>query len=299
MPIYSDMTHSITQFLIVSGVTIGVGIATAGVGAIIGAASCLLGLPPAARMLLKCSCDMILILERSFRYEGRYVSVKQIEDAARYYTTTTIKTFAGNEKRLQQQVHDEIDDLIPLKRLQIGFKFNRLRGNIEDLIYASRFGKPPDYPSSPTNNSSTRLASISAPAELPAPTQRPPVELENTSFTPELPGSEAPTSNSRILSRDSDKVLGSLGDMSLMPRSHRSSTSKTAELEARLAPHAPYSPASDVEGKTLIGSPGATLDGSTLGSQHSSDLSPQPSTKSSTKWSRPSWLRSKKSRNFS
>lgn len=293
------MTHSITQFLIVSGVTIGVGIATAGVGAIIGAASCLLGLPPAARMLLKCSCDMILILERSFRYEGRYVSVKQIEDAARYYTTTTIKTFAGNEKRLQQQVHDEIDDLIPLKRLQIGFKFNRLRGNIEDLIYASRFGKPPDYPSSPTNSSSTRLASISAPAELPAPTQRPPVELENTSFTPELPGSEAPTSNSRILSRDSDKVLGSLGDMSLMPRSHRSSTFKTAELEARLAPHAPYSPASDVEGKTLIGSPGATLDGSTLGSQHSSDLSPQPSTKSSTKWSRPSWLRSKKSRNFS
>ncbi|KAK6198433.1 Nonsense-mediated mRNA decay protein 5 [Pestalotiopsis sp. IQ-011] len=230
---------------------------------------------------------------------GNIRDFKQIEDAARYYTTTTIKTFAGNEKRLQQQVHDEIDDLIPLKRLQIGFKFNRLRGNIEDLIYASRFGKPPDYPSSPTNSSTTRLASISAPAELPAPTQRPPVELENTSSTPELPGSEAPTSNSRILSRDSDKVLGSLGDMSLIPRSHRSSASKTAELEARLSLHAPYSPASDTEGKTLIGSPGATLDGSTLGSQHSSDLSPQPSTKSSTKWSRPSWLRSNKSRNFS
>lgn len=136
----SFMTHSLTAFVLVSAVVIGVGIATAGIGAILGTASCLLGLPPAARMLFKCSCDMILILERSFRYEGKYVSVKQIEDAARYYTSTTIKTFAGNEKRLQQHVHDEIDNLIPLKKMHIGFRINKMREGVEEII-VSKFRK--------------------------------------------------------------------------------------------------------------------------------------------------------------
>jgi hypothetical protein len=282
------MVHSITQFVIVSAVTIGVGIATAGIGAILGTASCLLGLPPAARMLLKCSCDMILILERSFRYEGKYVSVKQIEDAARYYTTTTIKTFAGKEKRLQQQVHDEIDSLIPLKKMHIGFRFNKLRDSIEDLIYASRFGKPPDYPASPI--SSTESPRSSRPlVELPE-APRPPVELENTSFVPELEGDVAPMSHSRVLKGDTEKVLGSLNNMSLRPAAGSPGgmlSAKTAELQARLSPQ---SAASGFDGSTLIGDPGEDFGGSMANSVASSESN------SRSKW-RPSWLRSKKSKN--
>ncbi|XEV03181.1 hypothetical protein FSHL1_008468 [Fusarium sambucinum] len=141
------MKVSLSQFAVMSAVAVGAAIPTMGIGLIIGAANSLFSLPPTARMLLKCSCDMILILERSFRYGGKYVSTKQIEDAAKYYAKEMITTFNGKEKRLQQQVHDEIDHLIPLKKVNVGFKFNKLRSSVEEVVYRNRFGNPPDYSS--------------------------------------------------------------------------------------------------------------------------------------------------------
>lgn len=129
----------LTQTAAVGIVTLAAAIPTSGIGAIAGIAGCFLAVPPAARMLLKCSCDMILILERAFRYEGKYVSVKEIEDAAKYYTTTMVKTFTGTEKGLQQLVHDEIDRLLPLKKVTVGFNFKKLRGAVEEIIYSCRF----------------------------------------------------------------------------------------------------------------------------------------------------------------
>ncbi|KAH6656525.1 hypothetical protein BKA67DRAFT_618608 [Truncatella angustata] len=285
------MTVSLTQFVVISAVTLGVGFATAGIGTILGIAGCLLSVPPAARMLLKCSCDMILILERSFRYEGKYVSVKQIEDAARYYTSTTIKTFAGKDKRLQQQVHDSIDEMIPLKKVHIGLKFNKLRGNVEDIIYASRFGKPPDYPASPASSSiNTMSPSFSrAPTELTG-SPRTLSDLHFSSFASELEGDTAPISNSVTLRLDSEKVLGSLSDLGLGADNPRGAVSgRPAELEARRSSRS----AVELEGDTLIGSPREELPGSmpTLLIQPSE----APSV-SKSKW-KPSWLRSKKSKN--
>ncbi|KAK7427816.1 hypothetical protein QQZ08_005754 [Neonectria magnoliae] len=147
------MKVSLTQFFAVSAVAVGVAVPTLGIGIVVGAAGCIWSQPPTARMLLKCSCDMILILERSFRYDGKYVSLKQIETAAKYYTSTTIRTFSGQEKLLQQQVHDEIDQLIPLKKISVGFRFNRLRNDFESIIYNNRFGKPPDYESLKSSSS--------------------------------------------------------------------------------------------------------------------------------------------------
>ncbi|ESU09914.1 hypothetical protein FGSG_12458 [Fusarium graminearum PH-1] len=173
------MKVSLSQFAAVSAVAVGVAVPTMGIGVIVGAAGSLFSLPPTARMLLKCSCDMILILERSFRYGGKYVSTKQIEDAAKYYAKETITTFNGKEKRLQQQVHDEIDHLIPLKKLNVGFKFNKLRSSVDEVVYRNRFGNPPDY-------SSIRSPSI---ASSNVGLNRP-VELDAGPVIPELPGEE-------------------------------------------------------------------------------------------------------------
>ncbi|KAF5022643.1 hypothetical protein F66182_5319 [Fusarium sp. NRRL 66182] len=170
---------SLSQFATVSLVAVGAAVPTMGIGVLVGAAGCLLGLPPTARMLLKCSCDMILILERSFRYDGKYVSVKQIEDAAKYYTRSTITAFNGKEKRLQQQIHDEIDQLIPLKNLTVGFKFNKLRASVEDIIYSHRFDTPPDYASL---RSSSSIALEKQPNG--------PVEMYAEPVISELPGDE-------------------------------------------------------------------------------------------------------------
>ena len=137
----SFMKTSLTQFGAVAAVTLGTAIPTLGIGTLVGVIGSVIAAPPAARMLFKCACDMILILERSFRYQGKYVSVRQIEDAALYYTTSTITTFAGKEKLLQDHVHDEVDRLIPLKKVSVGFKFNKLRSGLEEIIYTNRFEK--------------------------------------------------------------------------------------------------------------------------------------------------------------
>ncbi|KAI5460809.1 hypothetical protein BGZ63DRAFT_425287 [Mariannaea sp. PMI_226] len=160
------MTVSLTQFLAVSIVAVGTAVPTAGIGVIVGIAGCIWGQPPTARMLLKCSCDMILILERAFRYGGKYVSVKQIEDAAKYYTTTTITAFSGRQKRRQQQVHDEVERLIPLRNVMVGFKFNKMRDSVHEIIYSNRFDKSLDSDSLRSTPSLTLDKSQSTPSEL-------------------------------------------------------------------------------------------------------------------------------------
>ncbi|RMJ14069.1 hypothetical protein CDV36_006282 [Fusarium kuroshium] len=195
---------SLTQFASVSAVAVGVAVPTVGIGIVVGAAGCLLGLPPTARMLLKCSCDMILILERSFRYDGKYVSIKQIEDAAKYYSKTTITSFSGKEKRLQQQVHDEINQLIPLKKVSVGFRFNKLRGSIEEIIYSNRFDNVPRNASLRSSSSVALAHSHSAPSELSA--APPPIC--------ELPGEEVKLPIRSLT--DSDGYL-KVGDEKLRP----------------------------------------------------------------------------------
>ncbi|WAO97035.1 Hypothetical protein NCS54_01474000 [Fusarium falciforme] len=256
----SFMAESLAQFATVSAVAVGVAIPTAGVGVILGAAGCLWGLPPAARMLLKCSCDMILILERSFRYNGKYVSVKQIEDAAKYYMRTTIKTFNEKEKLLRTQVHDEINQLIPLKRLSVSFNFNKLRNGIEEIIYRNRFSNPPDYTSLMSSSSIALGSHSNEPAELfsgpvvsalpgdtlnppPSPAEpasgirqryllRPAVELDST----EVPKDGVPMKTTMIgTTATSDRSQGTTG--------------KQLQVQP-----------SELEGDTLIGGPGEELE---------------------------------------
>lgn len=137
----SFMLVTMVEFVGVGALTAGLIVGTMGAGAALALSLCILAAPPTAKMLFKCACDMILILERAFRYQGKYVSVKQIEDAAVYYTTTTTKTFAGKELRLQQLVHDEVDKLIPLTKVSAGIKFGKLRPGLEAIIYKNRFQK--------------------------------------------------------------------------------------------------------------------------------------------------------------
>lgn len=155
------MKVTLTQFSAVSLASVAVAIPTLGIGSIIGGVGCILATPPTARMLFKCACDMILILERSFRYQGRYVSVKQIEDAAVYYTTAMTTTLSGKEILLQQHIHDEVDRLIPLKKVSIGFRFGRLRSGLQEIIYFNRFDR------SASGGTGAPLSSVSS-TELPA-----------------------------------------------------------------------------------------------------------------------------------
>lgn len=183
------MTVSMTQFMIMCGASLGLAIGTMGVGALIGLASCFLGTPPTARMLLKCACDMILILERSFRYGGKYVSTKQIEDAAKQFVTIKTTTFGGREIRLQEHVHEEVDKMIPLAKIAVGFRFSKLRTGFEHIVYKNRFDRAPDYEEKdPFADKLVELdgATVTKPVELPLDSGRR-AEMAGTSSVAELP----------------------------------------------------------------------------------------------------------------
>ncbi|KAK7415549.1 hypothetical protein QQX98_005795 [Neonectria punicea] len=256
------MKVSLTQFFAVSAVAVGVAVPTLGIGIIVGAAGCIWSQPPTARMLLKCSCDMILILERSFRYDGKYVSLKQIETAAKYYTSTTIRTFSGQEKLLQQQVHDEIDQLIPLKKISVGFRFNRLRNDFESIIYNNRFGKPPDYESL-KSSSSLALNNYNhhgQPSELcagPAAPELPTGSRDDSGAAKEMLLAELDSTEvsvSPITGPRSDfgsPIEPTVTEATTMTDGSVNITSKLAELEVQPP---------ELEGDTLVGGPREELE---------------------------------------
>jgi len=186
------MTVSLTQFMITSVASIGLMVGTMGVGALLGLASCFLSTPPTARMLLKCSCDMILILERSFRYSGKYVSTKQIDDAAKQYVSINTTTFGGKEKRLQEHVHEEVDKMIPLAKVAVGFRFSKLRTGFEHIVYKNRHDRPPEYEEEdPFADKMAELdgGSIVSPVEL-SPDGERRTELPGMSEIAELPDTQ-------------------------------------------------------------------------------------------------------------
>lgn len=85
-----------------------------------------------------------------------------------------VTTFAGKEKLLQQHVHDEIDRLIPLKNVKLGFRFARLRSGLEEIIYSNRFEKVDSdgkdgqsIPELPSGNTAAEIDSTPLVAELP------------------------------------------------------------------------------------------------------------------------------------
>ncbi|KAI0536630.1 hypothetical protein GGR58DRAFT_474667 [Xylaria digitata] len=169
----SFMRVSLTQFGSISAVAVGAAIPSGGIGIIAGIAGCILSAPPTARMLLKCACDMILILERSFRYQGKYVSVKQLEDAAAYYTTTMTKKLDGTPILLQQNVHDQIDQMVPLKNVGIGFKFGKLRSGLQEIVYMNRYDKDAKVPSRVSSTQTDKRAELPSPDTSSGPTLPP------------------------------------------------------------------------------------------------------------------------------
>ncbi|RMZ79504.1 hypothetical protein DV737_g3360, partial [Chaetothyriales sp. CBS 132003] len=193
----SFLTVSLTHFFVMGGAAVGLAMGTAGVGLMLGAAGSIISGPPTARMLFQCACDMILILERSFRYKGKYVSVKQIEDAAIYYTTATTKTFSGKATLLQEHVHEEVDRLIPLKKISIGMRFQRLRSGLEEIIHKNRFQKSKPLSDPLSRNQSLRElpGSSRLPTELDTPPPPHNAELDAEAPPPhsaELPGDLPP-----------------------------------------------------------------------------------------------------------
>lgn len=136
--------------------------------------------PAAARMIVKCACDLILILDRAFKHGGKFVMRKDITLACQEYITRP----ANSGRTRRKRVHAQVMELIPIfsKKFWGGARIAKIRGGMEDIISENRWepeklttrAESPAIvlPSSPVELPPGSPAELSAgsPAELPADT---------------------------------------------------------------------------------------------------------------------------------
>ena len=103
------------------------------------AVNSLISTPETARVVVSCSCDIILCLERSFSVHSDWVGSKGVKAAAEWYKINLFDT-----------VHQEVATLIPkynFKSSPVGglgqsFQFSKLRIGMEAIIDRHRTSKP-------------------------------------------------------------------------------------------------------------------------------------------------------------
>ncbi|KZL71939.1 peptidoglycan binding domain protein [Colletotrichum tofieldiae] len=113
----SFMAQTLGQFSVIWG-----GIAFLTATTVVGSIPLIVGAPlfeapAAARMVIKCACDLILILDQAFQEGGKNASREKIERATAIYTKSCVPVTEGNAQVMKSRrrlVHQEINKLIPL-----------------------------------------------------------------------------------------------------------------------------------------------------------------------------------------
>ncbi|GKT41015.1 uncharacterized protein ColSpa_01196 [Colletotrichum spaethianum] len=111
------MAQTLGQFSVIWG---GIGFLTA--TTVVGSIPLIVGAPlfeapAAARMVIKCACDLILILDQAFQEGGKSVSREKIERTTAMYTKSNVPGIEDDTQVMKSRrrlVHQEINKLIPL-----------------------------------------------------------------------------------------------------------------------------------------------------------------------------------------
>lgn len=135
--LYGFLAQQITQSL-----TVGTGVAILGIFSLGGALPLAAGLsmlevPTAGRIIVKCACDLILILDRAFKHGGKFVTSQDIELACWEYVATTVQ--GGWSKR--RQVHAQVTGLIPIvsRKFWTGVRISIIKVGMEEIIENNRW----------------------------------------------------------------------------------------------------------------------------------------------------------------
>ncbi|CAD0015333.1 unnamed protein product, partial [Aureobasidium pullulans] len=128
-----QVSQSVTLGSLVAGLTI---VSLGGGAPIIGLMS-LLEAPAAARMIIKCACDLILILDRAFKHGGKFVTSTDIELASREYVAKTSEK--GRSRR--KEVHAQVMKLIPIvsKRFWNSVRISKIKVGMDEIIRSNRW----------------------------------------------------------------------------------------------------------------------------------------------------------------
>ncbi|KAI9730883.1 MAG: hypothetical protein M1834_005601 [Cirrosporium novae-zelandiae] len=122
------------------------GIFTFGPGAAIGAVGGIFEAVPTAKVIIRCSCDIILILERAFAHaQGDIVWEDSIKRAAEAYADRNMKLAGCKELQSRADlVHEEINNSLGCWDIKRCFQPARIRKILEDVINNHRVQKQID-----------------------------------------------------------------------------------------------------------------------------------------------------------
>ncbi|KAB2575534.1 hypothetical protein DBV05_g5886 [Lasiodiplodia theobromae] len=104
--------------------------------------------PPAARLIIKCACDLILILQCAFQSgNNKFVTNEEIRAATIEYKTKGRSRTGGVYESIRDVVHKEINKLIPLMpskqaaRMLSNSNKSRIQATMKDIISDNAFTK--------------------------------------------------------------------------------------------------------------------------------------------------------------
>ncbi|KAF6817605.1 hypothetical protein CSOJ01_02315 [Colletotrichum sojae] len=110
------MATSLSQTVVIWGGALCLTCTTVVGGIPIALGAPLLEAPVAVRMILKCACDLILILDQAFGQYGKGVTKENIRAIAASYSKSKVKTIKNGveiEKSRKRAVHGAVNDLVP------------------------------------------------------------------------------------------------------------------------------------------------------------------------------------------
>ncbi|KAI1823366.1 hypothetical protein F4861DRAFT_336782 [Xylaria intraflava] len=143
----SFVTQSFSQFAVL--LSLGVGLT---VGTIIGGIPALASLPfafipPASRLITKCTCDMVLILSAAFTRKGRFVTKQDFQESLNQYCAKRPGLGPRGGSSVRSLVHKEIDNLIPIHSVKVfePLSVSKMRNEMRLIISRHRFILDEDF----------------------------------------------------------------------------------------------------------------------------------------------------------
>ncbi|KAI1355018.1 hypothetical protein F5Y01DRAFT_271992 [Xylaria sp. FL0043] len=144
----SFVTQSFTQLAVLLG--LGVGLT---VGTVIGGIPALASLPfafipPASRLIAKCTCDLILTLCAAFTRKGKFVTKQDFQESlGQYIANRTGLGPNGGAASVRSLVHNEIDRLIPIHSVKVyePLSTSKMRTEFQRIIAQHRFTLDEDF----------------------------------------------------------------------------------------------------------------------------------------------------------
>ncbi|KAI3323148.1 hypothetical protein HD806DRAFT_498124 [Xylariaceae sp. AK1471] len=143
--LWKNMGSFVAQSFSQVAVLLGLGIGLT-VGTIIGGIPALASLPfafipPAARLIAKCTCDLILILSAAFTRKGKFVTKQDFEESLGQYCAKRAGLGANGASSVRTLVHKEIDQLIPIHSVKVyePMSIAKMRTEFQRIVARHRF----------------------------------------------------------------------------------------------------------------------------------------------------------------